>query len=184
MAVDTDSVSGPMLRNVDPRRFRDIMGSFATGVAVVTTVKDRTPEGMTVNSVTAVSLDPILVLVCLTRDSRTAEAVQHSGRFVLNILRHDQHDISNQFARRAADHFTGIQVQHTSDGLPLIDGAIGHLVCDVARYLDGGDHVIVLGSVESGDNFPGDPLVFYRGRYGSYTPGRRIPRDIAIDWFG
>lgn len=184
MTAGTDSVSGRMLSTMDSHRFRNIMGSFATGVAVVTTVKDGTPEGMTVNSVTAVSLDPVLVLVCLTRDSRTAEAVQHSGRFVINILRHDQHDISNQFARRAADHFTGLPVQHTADGLALIDEAIGYLVCDVVRFLDGGDHIIVLGGVESGDKFPGDPLIFYRGRYGSYTPGRRIPRDIAIDWFG
>lgn len=169
---------------IDPHRFRDIVGGFATGVAVVTTVRDGTPEGMTVNSLTAVSLDPVLVLVCLSRDSRTAEAVQHSGRFVINILRHDQHDISNTFARPAADHFAELPVQHTADGLPLIAGAVGYLACDVTRVVDAGDHVIVLGGVVSGDRRPGDPLIFYRGRYGGYLPGRRTPRDVAIDWFG
>lgn len=169
---------------LDTRTFRDVMGGFATGVAVVTTVTEDGYEGMTVNSLTALSLDPMLVLVCLTRDSRTLEAVEGRGSFVLNLLSRQQRDISNQFARPGEDHFDGVEIDVSEDGLPVLAGGLGYLICDVERTDDGGDHVIVIGRVRQGRGRPGDPLVFHRGRYGRYVPAARSTRDIAVDWFG
>lgn len=169
---------------VTPALFRQVMGGFTTGVAVVTTNDGGELHGMTVNSLTAVSLDPVLILVCLTRDSRSAQAVTACGRFVVNLLAEDQRELSNDFARRGEDHFAGIDVTWTGDGLPVLPGGIGHLVCHVERIDDGGDHLIVLGRVVEAEARSGDPLLFYRGRYGHYTPISRSVRDIGVDWFG
>lgn len=179
VAADGQQDEGP----IDAAKFRQIMGGFTTGVAVVTTYADGEPHGMTVNSLTAVSLEPLLLLVCLTKNSRTIQAIQKSGRFAVNLLALEQREVSNSFARAGEDHFGGIDVAWTG-GVPLIDGSIGHLVCRVSRIDDGGDHDIVLGDVESGETRAGEPLVFYRGRYGQYLPLARTQRDIGIDWFG
>lgn len=168
---------------MDAAAFREIMGGFATGVAVVTAAVDQELHGMTVNSLTAVSLDPLLVLVCLTKDSRTAAAVTESGRFAINLLARDQRELSNMFARRGADHFSDVDVEWV-EGTPTIGGGLGHLLCRVSRIDDGGDHDIVLGAVTRGVTRPGEPLVFYRGRYGRYLPLARTQRDVGIDWFG
>lgn len=169
---------------VTPALFRQVMGGFATGVAVVTTNDGGELHGMTVNSLTAVSLDPVLLLVCLTRGSRSAQAVTSSGRFVVNLLAEDQRELSNGFARRGEDHFAGIEITRTDDGLPVLPGGIGHLVCHIERVDEGGDHLIVLSQVVEAETRPADPLLFYRGRYGHYTPTSRSIRDIGIDWFG
>jgi flavin reductase (DIM6/NTAB) family NADH-FMN oxidoreductase RutF len=87
--------------------FRRVMGSFVTGVAVVTTTVDGEPHGMTVNSLTSVSLEPLLLLVCLTIGTRTANAVDRSGSFAINLLSQHQHDIADIFARPGGDHFGG-----------------------------------------------------------------------------
>lgn len=167
-----------------PERFREVMGGFATGVAVVTTADGESLQGMTVNSLTAVSLDPMLLLVCLTRGSRSAQSVASAGAFVVNLLGHDQRDVSNMFARPGEDHFRGLDITLTDEGLPVLPGGLGHLVCRVFRVDDGGDHVIVLGEVLHAERGDGEPLVFYRSRYGRYTPVSRSVRDIGIDWFG
>lgn len=168
---------------LDAAAFRDIMGGFTTGVAVVTVAADDGLHGMTVNSLTAVSLDPLLLLVCLTRDSRTSAAVAQAGRFAVNLLGIEQRELSNTFARRGVDHFAGLDVTWT-DQTPTISGGLGHLICSVSRIDDGGDHHIVVAEVTAGEKRPAEPLVFYRGRYGRYVPLARTQRDIGIDWFG
>lgn len=173
----------PVRPSMDATAFRQIMGGFATGVAVVTTVADGELHGMTVNSLTAVSLDPLLLLVCLTKDSRTSAAVAASGRFAINLLGRDQRDLSNRFARQGEDHFVDLEVEWVED-VPTIGGGLGYVICGVARIDDGGDHHIVIGAVTTGETQPGEPLVFYRGRYGRYVPLARTQRDVGIDWFG
>lgn len=171
-------------QELDGRAFRDVMGGFTTGVAVVTTETGGVYEGMTVNSLTAVSLDPMLLLVCLTRDSRTLQAVEDRGRFVINILSRQQRDISNQFARPGEDHFDDVDIELSEQDLPVIADGLGYVICDVERIDEGGDHRIVIGRIRQGAVRAGDPLVFHRGRYGRYVPAARSRRDIAIDWFG
>lgn len=164
----------------DPKSFRQVMGSFATGVTIVTTAADDGPHGMTVNSLTSVSLRPPLLLVCLTRESRTAAAVMERGKFLINILGTHQEPLSDTFARPREDHFEGVEVQETSEGLPALHAALGHLVCQVRNGHDGGDHHIVVGEVVRASSVEGAPLIFHRGKYDTLTGGGR---DAAFDWY-
>ena len=158
---------------------RDVMGRFATGVAVVTTKVGDELHGMTVNSLTSVSLDPPLLLVCLNSESRTAAAVRERGAFVVNLLSRRQEATSDRFAKSGADHFEGLDLQHV-DGLPVIGRGLGHLICEVDRTVPGGDHLIVVGRVVACEARDDAPLVFYRGRYHDATaPGR----EAEIDWY-
>ena len=151
---------------VDPQRFRTVMGHFPTGVSVITTKHAGERHGMTANSITSVSLDPVLILACLTCGSRTALAVEQAGRFAVNILGDHQEEISRRFAKPGMDHFEGLEV-HEAAGVPLLPGCIAYLICSVHDVVQAGDHDIVLGDVEDCDVSPngGNPLVFFQGGY-------------------
>jgi flavin reductase (DIM6/NTAB) family NADH-FMN oxidoreductase RutF len=152
---------------VDPVKFRTVMGHFPTGVSVITTLHDGKRHGMTANSITSVSLDPVMVLACLTRGARTCLAIQQAGRFAVNILGEDQEELSRRFAKPGGDHFEGLDVQGGPGGLPLIPGCIAYLICRVNDVVQAGDHDIVLGDVEDADVSANGaaPLVFFQGGY-------------------
>ncbi len=153
---------------LDTPTLRRALGRFATGVAVITTEHDGQRHGMTVNSLTSVSLDPPMLLVCLTRGSRTATAVARAGRFGVNILSARQEAIANRFARRGEDHFADVPLNEGPLGVPLISNAVAHVTCRVARQIDGGDHLIVLGDIVHIHHRDGLPLCFYSGTYGDF----------------
>ena len=153
------------------------MGRFATGVAIVTTEHDGAYHGMTVNSLTSVSLDPPLLLVCLTRGTRTADAVIARGAFVVNILGAGQDALSNRFARAGEDHFSELEPVIHRDGLPELT-ALGHLHCRVDAVHPGGDHAIVVGEVIALRDDERLPLIFYRGQYDTLTGQGR-----QADWY-
>jgi 3-hydroxy-9,10-secoandrosta-1,3,5(10)-triene-9,17-dione monooxygenase reductase component len=152
---------------VDPQRYRDVVGHFATGVAIVTASGPHGPAGMTTNAVTSLSLDPLLLLVCFDNDSRTLPVVREAQRFAVNVLRAGQEDLARVFAskRVADDKFRA--VTHTVDhGVPVIDGALAWLACDLVELHPGGDHTIGVGAVtqlDVPDEAP--PLVWFRGSY-------------------
>jgi flavin reductase (DIM6/NTAB) family NADH-FMN oxidoreductase RutF len=107
-SAQAEQVTGePVQPGVDPTTYRQVMGCFATGVAVVATAANGELCGLTVNSLTSVSLDPPLLLVCLNHDSRTLAAVRAVGRFSVSLLACGQKRLSNSFARRGGDHFAG-----------------------------------------------------------------------------
>jgi flavin reductase (DIM6/NTAB) family NADH-FMN oxidoreductase RutF len=164
----------------DAAMFRAVMGGFATGVSIITTTTpDGERHGMTANSLTSVSLAPPLLLICLTRGTRTADAVAQRGAFVVNILREQQDSLSNRFARPGEDHFAGVAtIEH--DGLPILKGTLGYVVCRVDAVHPAGDHEIVLGAVEAVSLERGSPLVFYRGRYDTITGAGR---DAELSWY-
>ena len=143
------------------------MGHFPTGVTVVTTVHDGRRHGMTANSVTSVSLEPVMILVCLMREARTHLAIRKAGRFAVNILGDDQEEVSRRFARPGQDHFEGLPVAEGPDGLPLIPGCLAYLTCTVHDVVAAGDHDIVLGNVEHCELSAngGNPLLFFQGGY-------------------
>lgn len=154
---------------LDPRRFRNVIGSFATGVAIITTELDGTHHGMTVNSLTSVSLDPCMLLVCPRRGSATGEAIRARGEFAVNILAAHQRDLSHRFVSVGiADRFTALDVEFSPRGMPLLPGAIAHICCRVAAIHPGGDHEIVLGEVLTCSNADGHPLVFHKGTFGAF----------------
>jgi len=154
---------------VDPMLMRRTMGRFATGVAVVTTSYNGDEQGMTVNSLTSVSLDPPMLLVCFTKGARTAECVEASGRLAVNMLGARQEEVANAFARRGEDRFGQLNLPRHPSGMPLIPATLAHVVCRVDRIVDGGDHVIVLGIVEDLTQRDGAPLLFYGGSYGDFV---------------
>lgn len=169
--------------SVDPRSYRDTMGMFATGVTVITARAGELTRGMTANSLTSVSLDPLLLLVCVDRRAGMAAVIGEAERFAVNILRADQEDISRHFAGRPrpAGDPPLAELAHT----PVLADSMAAVVCSVERILDGGDHLIVLGRVEAlrhGDG-PGDPLLYYRGRYRALADEAPRPaiRHLAAD---
>ena len=153
--------------SVDPRQFRDAMGHFATGVTVLTTRHEGELHGMTANSVTSVSLDPMLILVCLMKDARTALAIQAAERFAVNILTEGQDELSQRFARPGQDHFEGLELMEGPHGLPLLPGCLAHLAAQVTEIVPAGDHDVVFGEVDHVHVNPngGSPRLFFQGGY-------------------
>jgi flavin reductase (DIM6/NTAB) family NADH-FMN oxidoreductase RutF len=162
---------------VSAAEFREAMGNFATGVAVVTSVgADGQPVGTTANAVTSLSLDPPLLLVCFDLRSATLEAIRGHGAFVVNVLGHRQRYLSANFARRGiAAAWDGVRHRRGPTGSPRLDGVIAVVECTVEHALRGGDHEIVVGRVQQVET-AGDgaaPLVFWRGHYTSLE--RHLP---------
>jgi flavin reductase (DIM6/NTAB) family NADH-FMN oxidoreductase RutF len=166
-------MAGLSAAGVSAAEFRDAMGHFATGVAVVTSVDtDGKPVGTTANAVTSLSLDPPLVIVCFDRGSLTLRAVRGHGAFVVNVLAAPQQHLSRNFARRGlAAAWDGIQHRRGPTGSPRLEDVLAVLECTVEHALPGGDHEIIVGRVRHVETstHPGGPLVFFRGGYASLT---------------
>lgn len=173
----------PVGSAMDPKLFRKTMGSFATGVAIVTTKCDGELHGMTVNSLTSVSLQPMLILVCLATSARTAAAVQARGWFVVHILQEHQAALSNSFARPNEDHYARLDFTLNEHDLPLLPGCLAYLVCKVLRTDPGGDHIIVLAEVVQAEFSEAAPLIFFRGSYSTVStkPGAEAA-DLYWYW--
>ncbi len=146
------------------REFRQVMGRFATGVTVVTTVERDTVHGMTANGFLSVSLRPPLVLVSLGR-CRMNEMLPRSGRYGVSMLAHDQQHFAAHFAAQKSSPVEPTFAWH--DGLPLLDGALAHLGCRVVDMHRAGDHVLWIGEVEYIAHRDDEPLLFYTGRFGT-----------------
>ena len=149
--------------------FRRVMGRFATGVTIVTTRLGDELHGMTVNSVTSVSLEPPLVLVCVDRNADTHDILARSGVFAVNVLHREQLSLSEHFARKeteGAHRLDGFEYRSGATGSPILEGCLAYLDCRVTAQYPGGDHTIFLGEVvEAGHLREGEPLIFYQGRY-------------------
>jgi flavin reductase (DIM6/NTAB) family NADH-FMN oxidoreductase RutF len=151
--------------------FRDAMGRFPTGVALIGTESEGVPSLMTVSSFTSVSLEPLLVLVCVSRTTRFHDAVLSSGRWGVSFLAAHQEELSRRFAVHGRDLDTSLDGVATHvgavTGVPLLDGSLVTLECRTTSTHDGGDHTIVVGAVvglELGVD-PTPALVWHRGDY-------------------
>ena len=159
--------------DLDPALFRQAMGRLAAGVCVLTTVADGHDHAMTADTLTSVSLDPLLVLVSIENETRFHAAVTEAGFFGASVLAADQRPLSDWFATRGRplhgqlDRTPLTRGEHT--GAALLEGALMHLECRTVDVHGAGDHSIVVAGVE-GVSLPdtvGPALVHYRGRYGS-----------------
>jgi len=159
------------------RAFRRAVGSFPTGVCVVTTAHEETPAGMTLNSFTSVSLEPMLVLISLAHGTRSLAAVRHAESFAISILRRGQQQIAMDFAVRGGD-FPQHHVRRTRQGFFPVREALAELYCDLHEIVAAGDHDLVLGQVVDFIATDGEPLVFHGGRFGGVDPDESIPRPI------
>lgn len=153
--------------SIDARTFRKAMGCFPTGVTVVTTLAgDSSPIGVTVSSFTSLSLDPPLVLFCLDKRTSNLETFRLAGRFVINVLRHDQRELSIRFASRMEDKWKGLTFDSWTTGAPILRNCLANFECTTETVHDGGDHLIFIGKVERLDySEGGQPLLYYRGAY-------------------
>lgn len=153
--------------SLDSREFRNALGRFPTGVCVITANPDGyEPFGMTVNSFASVSLDPALVLWSLQNDSECFQAFEKATKYAVNILAEEQMQLSNFYAKKG-DH--ALQKEHYTlgrHGTPVLKGALTTFECDIWQRYEGGDHVILVGKVQSMLNsFETKPLVFFSGKY-------------------
>ena len=158
--------------------FRKAMGAFATGVTIITVDLDGEVHGMTANAFTSVSLDPMLVLVCVDHSTRTHAHLHSKKRFGINVLCEDQRAISEYFARaertheRAEDE-AGASFDRTSHGTPILHGALAYFECRLESVQEAGDHSIFIAEVEDVVVGEGDPLLFFRGKY------RKVGADVG-----
>jgi 3-hydroxy-9,10-secoandrosta-1,3,5(10)-triene-9,17-dione monooxygenase reductase component len=147
--------------------FRDVLGRYASGVTVVTTMRGDAPIGMTCQSFTSVSLDPPLVAFLPTRHSRAFAAIRRSGTFAVNLLAVGQAELSEVMAGPSDDKFAGLAWQPApGTGSPLLEGTVGHVDCTVEAIHEAGDHAIVVGRVvdlDLGEDLK--PLMYHRGDY-------------------
>jgi len=170
--VATATVTAELVPLVDSAHLRQFAGRFATGVAVIASRDGKGDfKGLVVNSVTALSLEPPLYLVCLDRRSNTLQAIAESGVFSINFLCDRQIDISRHFASKAPDKFAALDVVCGPGGAPLIEGSLASCECKVVNIHPGGDHEIVVGAVDQVKIGEGNPLLFYRGAYGAWSKG-------------
>jgi flavin reductase (DIM6/NTAB) family NADH-FMN oxidoreductase RutF len=147
-----------------------MLSRFATGVTVVTVQgPDGRPHGMTVSSLTSVSLEPPLVLVCIDRSARMHRLITGADGFVVNVLAADQEELSRRFADPHDDRFEGLQCRATPGGLVYFDGTLAHIEARTQALHEAGDHTIVVGRVIGGDARDGRPLMYFRGGYTALT---------------
>jgi flavin reductase (DIM6/NTAB) family NADH-FMN oxidoreductase RutF len=154
--------------------FRQAMGCFATGVTVITVDQDGEVHGMTANAFTAVSLDPVLVLVCVDQRARTHAHLHARKRFGVNVLRNDQQSISEYYARSAETHQhpeeAGARFDRTVQGTPVLQGALAYLECRLHSTQTAGDHTIFIAEVEKVVVRNGEPLLYFRSQYRDIEP--------------
>lgn len=147
---------------MDDRSFRNAMGKFATGVTVLTTENDGVPHGMTANGFMSVSLDPKLVVISIGHKAKFLEKVSSSRKFAVNILSEDQEQHSRHFSGRPGE----VPILFESlEGLPVLNGALAQIACEVVSIHIEGDHTLFVGKVLDLKIEDKDPLLFFGGQY-------------------
>jgi 3-hydroxy-9,10-secoandrosta-1,3,5(10)-triene-9,17-dione monooxygenase reductase component len=149
-----------------PRRLRDVFGTFATGLTVITSSTAQGPAGFTCQSFAALSLDPALVTFSPARTSTTWPVLRDAGSFTVNILPAEHQHLAAQFARSGADKFAGAGHTYSPLGNPILDDALAWIDCELHAEYDGGDHTIVVAAVRHHSaRQDAQPLLFFKGRY-------------------
>jgi 3-hydroxy-9,10-secoandrosta-1,3,5(10)-triene-9,17-dione monooxygenase reductase component len=156
-----------MQQGFDSNSFRQALGTFTTGVTIVTTVDSAGADvGVTANSFNSVSLAPPMVLWSLGRSSSNIAAFVAAQHFAVHILASDQHTLAGRFAQKNIDRFAGSELARGVDGIALLNGCTARFECKTAFQYEGGDHVIFVGEVMNFEHWNREPLVFKRGRFG------------------
>jgi flavin reductase (DIM6/NTAB) family NADH-FMN oxidoreductase RutF/DNA-binding GntR family transcriptional regulator len=192
VSTDTNST----LQHVDQGVFRDVISRFASGVTVITTRVGEQDFGTTASAVSSLSMQPPMLLVCLNKTSETREAIAQSGWFAVNILGQHQAELAYAFAKKSPDKFAGVEIVRGREHLPLVQGALAQLECRVDETATGGTHTVFMGAVQEAAATEGEPLTYYRGRFGRFEDtlqdaayrrlralvvARDLPRDQPLD---
>lgn len=153
-------------RSLNSHDLRRALGSFVTGITIITTTDDSgRPVGVTVSSFSSLSLSPPMVLWCIAADARSAETFASSARFAAHVLAHDQWPLAERFATRGSDKFAALDWQWSDEQVPLIAGCAAVFECGREAVHSGGDHLIVTGLIRRFAVRNVDPLAYHRGRY-------------------
>jgi flavin reductase (DIM6/NTAB) family NADH-FMN oxidoreductase RutF len=160
---------------ITSEQFRQVMGNFATGITVVTTRDSNgKPRGLTVNSFTSVSLEPLLVLVCFDKKLSSLEAFTDSKWFGISMLSEHQEELSRLFAKRDSDRPENLYFEGKF-GMPLLKNSLAVMECETVEMYPGGDHFIFLGEVKNAEALHvGQPLLYFRGKY------RKLPSEQSL----
>ncbi|GHD56140.1 flavin reductase family protein [Jeongeupia chitinilytica] len=153
---------------IEPLRFREALGHYASGITVITSCIDDEPIGFTCQSFHSVSMSPPLVSFSVMSNSYSYPKIRRAGRFAVNILSGEQVGISNQFARQGADKWHGVECQESPLGNPIIAGSLHWLDCEIHTEHAAGDHLIVIGEVKAlnlQEATATQPLLYFKGRY-------------------
>lgn len=164
-------------QSIDPRAFRDTLGHYASGITIISSMDEAGPIGFTCQSFYSVSTEPPLISFSVMKTSTTYPRIRETGKFVVNVLSHSQHAVSNQFARKGTDKWAGVPWKATEAGTPIIEETLMWLECDIWAEHDAGDHLIVLGKVKEmspADWHIHEPLLFFKGRYRTLRPEEEV----------
>jgi flavin reductase (DIM6/NTAB) family NADH-FMN oxidoreductase RutF len=152
------------LESIIPPLFKKTLGQWASGVTVITTLREGTPHGMTASSFSSLSFEPPLVLVSVDQRARLHELLPETGRYGVSILAKGQDPLSTHFAGRPSESLQIPWIE--AEGLPFLDGAVAHLACDVFEAIPGGDHIIYVGRITHAQAWPDrEPLLYHCGKY-------------------
>lgn len=156
------------VENLQADLFKEIMGSYPTGVTIVTTMDENIPIGLTVNSFASVSIEPLMVLWCINKRANSYEIFKRANNFAVNILAGDQKDECFVFASsKEKDRFSKTNWELSSNNLPILDGTFGIFECKKVNQIDAGDHLILIGEVINLTKNEKDPMLYFRRDVGS-----------------
>jgi flavin reductase (DIM6/NTAB) family NADH-FMN oxidoreductase RutF len=155
---------------IDKNELRRVMGHFATGVTIITTIsKDGTPYGLTANAFMSVSLEPPLLLISVDKKAESYVYFEESKVFTVNILSDNQEGLSRKFAVSGGNKFEAVAYRRGANNVPILEDTLGHIECRLYATYDGGDHTLHLGEVLEAETREGRPLLFYRGGYRAFS---------------
>jgi flavin reductase (DIM6/NTAB) family NADH-FMN oxidoreductase RutF len=156
---------------IDPRDFRNALGTYGTGVTIVTAMSaDGKPYGVTCNSFASVSLNPPLVLWSLGMFSQGLPIFQNASHFAVNVLDVSQQELALRFSKSSGEKFAGVEWKPGLGNAPVIAGSVAQFQCRAVNRYYGGDHIIFLGAVEAYSYNGQEPLLFARGGFGKFNP--------------
>jgi flavin reductase (DIM6/NTAB) family NADH-FMN oxidoreductase RutF len=151
---------------IEKNELRQVMGHFATGVTIITTLnKDGQLHGLTANAFTSVSLVPPLLLISVDKKAESWPAFEESKVFTVNILGENQEALSRKFAVSGGNKFEGVAYRIGANGAPILDGVLSFIECTLYAAYEGGDHSLYLGEIQQAEIREGKPLLFFRGGY-------------------
>ena len=166
---------------MDKQELRRALGSFVTGITIITTRDvDQRPVGVTVSSFSSLSLDPPIVLWCLAREARSANTFSAGESFAAHVLAHDQWPVAERFATPGAEKFAAVKWQWSDRALPLLAGCAAHFECTRDAVHEGGDHLIITGVIDHFAVSDIDPLAYRRGRYALTHRGEEAAHLMSL----
>lgn len=157
---------------IDPMEYRRTLGSYPTGVVIVTADAAEGPVGLAIGSFTSVSLDPPLVGFLPDKGSTSWPKIAATGSFCVNVLAADQLSVCKAFASKGGDKYASVTWRTASTGAPVLEGVVAWMDCSVEDVAEAGDHWFVTGRIQEMAVERDDvgPLLFFRGQYGEFSP--------------